>query len=125
MNLRGSDTALAMGRARSVAGIQDALGRTQGLPRLSTVAADSAGGTLFTQSQVLSRITDELAARCSTPLGRATYPAPGLAVMDRSRGDCAIGSDPDAVQPGVFGPGKAPTLQGAPYAENSKTVIKA
>ncbi|MGW5847480.1 penicillin acylase family protein [Streptomyces sp. NPDC055254] len=118
-NLRGSDTALAMGRARSVAGIQEALKRTQGLPWVNTVAADSAGGTLFTQSQVLPRITDELAARCSTPLGRATYPSSGLAVLDGSRGDCAIGSDPDAVQPGVFGPGKAPTLRDAPYAENS------
>ncbi|MFI7174281.1 penicillin acylase family protein [Streptomyces spororaveus] len=118
-NLRGSDTALAMGKARSVAGIQDALKRTQGLPWVNTVAADSAGGTLFTQTQVLPRITDELAARCSTPLGRATYPASGLAVLDGSRGDCAIGSDPDAVQPGVFGPGKAPTLRDAPYAENS------
>ncbi|MGW6710816.1 penicillin acylase family protein, partial [Streptomyces sp. NPDC054956] len=118
-NLRGSDTALAMGRARSVAGVQDALRRTQGLPWVNTVAADSAGGTLFTQSQVLPRITDELAARCSTPIGRATYPASGLAVLDGSRGDCALGSDPDAVQPGVFGPGKAPTLRDAPYAENS------
>ncbi|MFG2983427.1 penicillin acylase family protein [Streptomyces sp. NPDC048258] len=118
-NLRGSDTALAMGKARSVAGIQDALKRTQGLPWVNTVAADSAGGTLFTQSQVLPRITDELVARCSTPLGRATYPASGLAVLDGARGDCAPGSDPDAVQPGVFGPGKAPTLRDAPYAENS------
>ncbi|WP_329388847.1 penicillin acylase family protein [Streptomyces sp. NBC_01351] len=119
VNLRGSDTALAMGKARSVAGVQDALARTQGLPWVNTVAADSSGGTLFTQSQVLPRITDELAARCSTPLGRATYPASGLAVLDGSRGDCALGADPDAVQPGVFGPGKAPTLRGAPYAENS------
>ncbi|MFD9336986.1 penicillin acylase family protein [Streptomyces sp. NPDC060028] len=119
LNLRGSDTALALGKARSVSGVQDALRRTQGLPWVNTVAADSAGGTLFTQSQVLPRITDELAARCSTPLGRATYPASGLAVLDGSRGDCAPGSDPDAVQPGVFGPGKAPTLRDAPYAENS------
>ncbi|OEJ30734.1 penicillin acylase family protein [Streptomyces subrutilus] len=118
-NLRGSDTALAMGRSRSVGGIQDALRRTQGLPWVNTVAADSAGGTLFTQSQVLPRITDELAARCSTALGRATYPASGLAVLDGARGDCALGSDPDAVQPGVFGPAKAPTLRDAPYAENS------
>ncbi|MFE2329830.1 penicillin acylase family protein [Streptomyces sp. NPDC059385] len=119
VNLRGSDTALAMGKARSVAGIQEALARTQGLPWVNTVAADSAGGTLFTQSQVVPRITDELAARCSTPLGRATYPASGLAVLDGSRADCALGTDPDAVQPGVFGPGKAPTLRDAPYAENS------
>ncbi|MEU6312883.1 penicillin acylase family protein [Streptomyces sp. NPDC047014] len=118
-NLRGSDTALALGKARSVAGIQQALARTQGLPWVNTVAADSAGGTLFTQSQVLPRITDELAARCSTPLGRAVYPASGLAVLDGSRADCALGSDPDAVQPGVFGPARAPALRDAPYAENS------
>lgn len=125
VNLRGSDTALAMGRARSVAGTRDTFEHTQGLPWVNTVAADSAGGTLFTQTQVLPRSTDELAARCSTPLGRATYPASGLAVLDGSRGDCAIGSDPDAVQPGIFGPGKAPTLRDAPYSENSKTMIKA
>ncbi|MFD6464257.1 penicillin acylase family protein [Streptomyces goshikiensis] len=118
-NLRGSDTALALGKARSVAGVQAALKRTQGLPWVNTVAADSAGGTLFTQTQVLPRITDEFAARCSTPLGRATYPSSGLAVLDGSRADCALGSDPDAAQPGVFGPGRAPTLLNAPYAENS------
>ncbi|MET9700997.1 penicillin acylase family protein [Streptomyces sp. NPDC006529] len=119
LNLRAFDTALAMGRARSVAGIQDALRRTQGLPWVNTVAADSAGATLFTQSQIVPRITDELAARCSTPLGRATYPSAGLAVLDGSRGDCAPGSDPDAVQPGVFGPAKAPVLRDAAYVENS------
>jgi acyl-homoserine-lactone acylase len=119
LNLRASDTSLALGRARSVAGIEQALRTTQGLPWVNTVAADSAGRTLFTQSQVLPRITDELAARCSTPLGRATYPASGLAVLDGARGDCVPGSDPDALQPGVFGPGRAPTLRDAPYAENS------
>ncbi|MDJ0385584.1 penicillin acylase family protein [Streptomyces sp. G-G2] len=119
VNLRAFDTALAMGKARSVAGIQDAQRRTQGLPWVNTVAADSAGKTLFTQSQIVPRITDELAARCSTPLGRATYPSAGLAVLDGSRGDCALGSDPDAVQPGVFGPAKAPTLRDAEYVENS------
>ncbi|MEV7829854.1 penicillin acylase family protein [Streptomyces subrutilus] len=119
LNLRGSDTALALGRSRSVAGIREALARTQGLPWVNTVAADSAGGTLFSQSQVLPRITDELAARCSTPLGRATYPSSGLAVLDGARGDCAPGSDPDAVQQGVFGPAKTPALMGAPYVENS------
>ncbi|MGW0393686.1 penicillin acylase family protein [Streptomyces sp. NPDC003042] len=119
MNLRGSDTALALGKSRTVGAMRDALARTQGLPWVNTIAADSAGGTLFTQSQVLPRITDELAARCSTPLGKATYASSGLAVLDGSRGDCALGSDPDAVQPGVFGPGRAPTLRDAPYVENS------
>ncbi|MEU6805207.1 penicillin acylase family protein [Streptomyces neyagawaensis] len=118
-NLRFADTSLGFAKARGTADVLKALGRHQGLPWVNTVAADSAGHTLFTQSQVLPRITDELAARCSTPLGRATYPAAGVAVLDGARGDCAPGSDPDALQPGVFGPAKMPTLKDAPYAENS------
>ncbi|MFI6945884.1 penicillin acylase family protein [Streptomyces sp. NPDC050422] len=119
VNLRSGDTALGFSKARSTAGIKEALRRTQGLPWVNTIAADSSGHTFFSQSQVLPRITDELAQRCSTPLGRATYPASGLAVLDGSRSDCAPGSDPDAVQPGIFGPGRMPTVENAPYVENS------
>ncbi len=119
VNLRASDTALGFGKARSTDGVLDALRRTQGIPWVNTVAADAGGHSLFTQSQVLPRITDELAQRCSTALGRATYPAAGLAVLDGSRADCALGLDPDALQPGVFGPSAMPTLKDAPYAENS------
>ncbi|MGW0827253.1 penicillin acylase family protein [Streptomyces sp. NPDC002845] len=118
-NIRFTDISLGFGRARGTADVLRTLDRTQGLPWVNTIAADSAGHTLFTQSQVLPRITDELADRCSTPLGRATYPASGVAVLDGSRGDCALGSDPDAVQPGIFGPARMPTLKDAQYAENS------
>ncbi|MET9377392.1 penicillin acylase family protein [Streptomyces sp. NPDC002992] len=118
-NMRGSDTALGFARSRSTADILDTLRRVQGLPWVNTIAADAAGNSLFTQSQVLPRITDDLAQRCSTPLGRATYPASGVAVLDGSRTDCALGSDPDAVQPGVFGPSKMPVLRNAPYVGNS------
>ncbi|WP_406327527.1 penicillin acylase family protein [Streptomyces sp. NBC_00203] len=118
-NLRASDTALGFSKARSTTDVLAALQRTQGLPWVNTIAADSGGHSLFTQSQVLPRITDELAQRCSTPLGKVTYPSAGVAILDGSRGDCALGSDPDAVQPGIFGPAKMPVLKDAPYAENS------
>ncbi|MEU2656807.1 penicillin acylase family protein [Streptomyces sp. NPDC007325] len=118
-NLRGSDTALGFARARSTRDVAEALRRTQGLPWVNTVAADSSGHTLFSQSQVLPRITDELALRCSTPLGRVVYPASGLAVLDGSRTACGLGSDPDALQPGTFGPSRMPVLEDAPYAANS------
>ncbi|MGW0885951.1 penicillin acylase family protein [Streptomyces sp. NPDC002671] len=118
-NLRASDTELGFSKARSTDDVLRSLRRTQGLPWVDTIAADSAGHSLFTQSQVLPRITDELAKRCSTALGKEMYPAAGLAVLDGSRGDCAIGSDPDAIQPGIFGPAKMPVLRDAPYAENS------
>ncbi|MEU8548494.1 penicillin acylase family protein [Streptomyces roseoverticillatus] len=118
-SLRFTDSSLALGKSRSVRGIQDALRRTQGLPWVNTIAADSSGHSLYTQSQVLPRVTDELAGRCSTALGKQTFPEAGLAVLDGSRGDCAFGRDADAVQPGVFGPSAMPTLTDAPYAENS------
>lgn len=119
VNLRASDTALGFSRARDTDDVLTALRRTQGLPWVNTIAADSGGHSLFTQSQVLPRVTDELAARCSTPLGQVTYPSSGLAVLDGSRGDCALGRDADAVQPGIFGPARMPVLRDAPYAENS------
>ncbi|WP_373299905.1 penicillin acylase family protein, partial [Streptomyces albospinus] len=118
-DLRAPDTALGFSRATGVDGIARSLRRTQGLPWTNTVAADAAGHTLYTQSQVLPRITDDLARRCSTALGRATYPATGLAVLDGSRTGCALGRDPGAVQPGIFGPSAMPTLKDAPYVENS------
>ena len=118
-NLRAGDTALGFSKARDVSGIQDALRRSQGLPWVNTIAADSRGGSLFTQSQVLPRLTDELVGRCSTPLGKVTYPAAGMAVLDGARGDCTLGRDADAVEPGIFGPSRMPTLRDAPYAENS------
>ncbi|ATL32687.1 penicillin acylase family protein [Streptomyces formicae] len=118
-NLRGSDTDLGFGKARSTDGILKSLSDTQGLPWVNTVAADRHGHSLFTQSQVLPRITDDLAARCSTALGKVTYPASGVAVLDGSREDCALGSDEDAVQPGIFGPSRMPGLEDARYVENS------
>ncbi|WP_055523768.1 penicillin acylase family protein [Streptomyces graminilatus] len=118
-NLRFYDTSLGFSKARRTADILDSLDRHQGIPWVNTVAADSSGHSLFTQSQVLPRVTDELAAACSTPLGRVTYPAAGVAVLDGSRTDCAIADDPDAVAPGIFGPSRMPILKDTPYVENS------
>ncbi|MDT9683555.1 penicillin acylase family protein [Streptomyces sp. TRM76323] len=118
-NLRMADTSLGLAKARSTRDMAAALRRTQGLPWVNTVASDRNGGTLLAQAQVVPRITDELAGRCSTPLGRTLYPATGVAVLDGSRGDCVLGRDPDAVQPGIMGPARWPLLQDAPYAENS------
>ncbi len=101
-NLRFYDTSLGFSKARGTADVLDSLDRHQGIPWVNTVAADSSGHSLFAQSQVLPRITDELAAACSTALGRVTYPASGIAVLDGSRTDCAIGDDPDAVAPGML-----------------------
>ncbi|MEU3085995.1 penicillin acylase family protein [Streptomyces massasporeus] len=118
-NLRFADTSLGFSKARSTGDVLASLDRHQGIPWVNTIAADRAGHSLYTQSQVLPRITDELAGRCSTELGRTTYPASGIAILDGARGSCALGSDPGAVVRGIFGPARMPTLKDAPYAENS------
>ncbi|WP_405655994.1 penicillin acylase family protein [Streptomyces sp. RK9] len=118
-NLRVGEANLRFGQARSTQGVLRALRSTQGLPWVNTVAADRHGNSLYTQSQVLPRLTDDLVGRCSTALGKATYPAAGVAVLDGSRAQCALGTDKDAIQPGIFGPSRMPTLVNAPYAENS------
>ncbi|MGY1503173.1 penicillin acylase family protein [Streptomyces sp. QTS52] len=118
-NMRFYDTSLGFSKARGTADVLNSLDRHQGIPWVNTVAADSSGHSLFAQSQVLPRITDELAAACSTPLGKVLYPAAGVAVLDGSRAECAIGDDPDAVVPGIFGPARMPTLKDTPYVENS------
>ncbi|MGK5639929.1 penicillin acylase family protein [Streptomyces sp. URMC 126] len=117
--LRFVDSSLGLSKARDVKGVREALRRTQGLPWVNTIAADSGGHSLYTQSQVLPRVTDAVQRSCGTALGRQTYPASGLAVLDGSRGACALGKDRDALQPGIFGPSAMPTLVDAPYAENS------
>ena len=40
-------------------------------------------------------------------------------MLDGSRSACAWGTDADAVQPGIFGPGKLPFLERSDYVENS------
>ncbi|GAA4796481.1 penicillin acylase family protein [Streptomyces sanyensis] len=118
-NLRGLNTWFDLNRAQSTEEVQDALVRTQGMPWVNTVAADKAGRTLFSGVHAVPHITDELAKRCSTPLGASIFPGTGLAILDGSRKDCAWGSSADAVVPGLLGPGELPVLRRGDYVANS------
>jgi acyl-homoserine-lactone acylase len=118
-NMRGLNTWFELAQSRSTKDIVDALGRTQGVPWVNTIAADRAGHALYADVQVVPNVTDELAAQCDTPLGSAIFPSTGLSVLDGSRGDCAWGTDPDALVPGIFGPHRMPVLTRADYVENA------
>jgi acyl-homoserine-lactone acylase len=118
-NLRGLNTWFELGRTRSTKDVVDVLSRTQGVPWVNTIATDQSGHALFADIQVVPHVTDELAARCNTPLGNAIFPASGISVLDGTRTDCAWGSDPDAVAPGTFGPSRMPVLTRTDYVENS------
>src|SRR5207244_13616961 len=49
----------------------------------------------------------------------ATFQLLRLPVLDGSRSSCQWGSDPDAVEPGTFGPSHMPHLFRSDYVENS------
>lgn len=118
-NLRFVNTWLDFGRARSVGDIARGLARTQALPWVTTVAADRHGEALYADVSVVPHVTDELAARCNTPLGAAIFGATGLPVLDGARSDCAWGDDPDSVQQGTFGAARMPVQVREDYLLNS------
>ena len=106
-------------RARNVAEVDQVLKRNQGIPWVNTIAADSTGRAYYADISVVPHVTNEHAERCNVALGRGTYSLLRLPVLDGSRRDCEWGSDPDAVQPGILGPGKLPSLFRDDYVLNS------
>ncbi|HWO67832.1 MAG TPA: penicillin acylase family protein [Umezawaea sp.] len=118
-NLRFANSMERLSRAGDTASAFRALEDTQGLPWMNIFITDSRGKARYSQLHNVPNVTDERAASCNTELGKQTWAADGLAVLDGSRGDCAWGRDGDAVQPGVFGPSKLPSLQRDDFLENS------
>ncbi|WP_073490066.1 penicillin acylase family protein [Streptoalloteichus hindustanus] len=118
-NLRLLNTWYELGRTRSTDDVVRALSSTQGVPWVNTIATDRAGHALYADVQVVPHVTDELARRCSTALGRELFRTARVPVLDGSRGDCAWGRDPDALQPGTFGPKRLPVLQRSDYVVNA------
>ena len=105
--------------AQSVQEYKEILERNQGIPWVNSIAADSNGDAFYADISVVPHVTNEKAAVCNTALGRGTYEALGLPVLDGSLSACEWGSDPDAVEPGIFGPGNLPKLFRSDYVTNS------
>ncbi|WP_447040845.1 penicillin acylase family protein [Streptomyces sp. DSM 118878] len=118
-NLRAMNNWLALGRTRDTGDVRRAQARTQGLPWINTLAVDRRGKSYYSDIQVVPHVTDDLAKRCSTPLGEQLLGTSGVPVLDGGRGACAWGSDPDAVEPGLLGPGRLPRLERDDYVTNS------
>lgn len=118
-NLRGLNTWFELDQARSTGDIVQALSRTQGVPWVNTIATDRAGNALYADIQVVPHVTDGLAKACSTPLGQQTFPAAGLAILDGAKSSCQWGSDPGALEPGIFAPSRLPRQQSRDYELNA------
>lgn len=118
-NLRSGNTWFEMAQARDTRGIVKALSDTLGSPWVNTIATDKSGNATYADIQVVPHITDEMAQRCSTPLGSAVFPSTGVAVLDGAKTSCAWGNDPDAIVPGLLGPARQPQLNRNDYVANS------
>ncbi|MEO5653067.1 MAG: penicillin acylase family protein [Marmoricola sp.] len=108
--LRTIDTFLDMGRATGVRDLLARQDRGGGMPWVNTTAADRAGNVLYADHSVVPNVSNALAQKCMTPVGRALFQVAGLPGLDgtRATADCAWGTDADAQRPGILGPKNLP-----------------
>ena len=105
-------------QAQSVEELDEILRRNQGIPWVNTIGADSSGESYYADISVTPHVTDEQAQVCNTAAGNATFQALRLPILDGTRTDCEWESDPDAIQPGTFGPSNMPSLFRDDYVTN-------
>jgi acyl-homoserine-lactone acylase len=117
-NLRAMNEWLAMNKSQNLAQLRAAQDTYQGNPFTNTIAVDAGGTAYFADASVVPHVTDAHAARCiDTAESKARYPE--TFVLDGSTSACDWGSDPGAVQPGIFAPGRVPQLTRTDYVANS------
>jgi acyl-homoserine-lactone acylase len=90
--------------------------RYQGVPWVNTIASDRSGDAYYADISVTPKVTDEEADACNSEVGHAAFAALGLPFLDGSLSTCEWasplfgGPDPDAIDPGTFGPSSMPEL---------------
>ena len=115
-NIRSLNEWLAMGRSQSLGQLRRAENTYQGLPWMYTLATSTAGTVYFADASVAPHVSDAEAKPCEAGLPQ---PPGGPVTLDGSTTSCGWGSDPDAIEPGIFGPGHYPRLTRADYVANS------
>jgi acyl-homoserine-lactone acylase len=118
-NFRYLNHFFEVNQAQSSRAVLAVLKRNQGIPWVNTIASDDQGEALYADISVTPHVTDDKARTCGTVVGQATFTALRLPVLDGSRSACEWGSDPDAVQKGIFGPSHMPSLIRKDYVLNS------
>lgn len=108
--LRTVDTFLDMGKATSAKDLLARQDKGGGMPWVNTTAADRDGNALYADHSVVPNVSNSLAQKCMTPVGRVLFEVAGLPGLDgtRATADCAWGTDADAQRPGILGPKNLP-----------------
>lgn len=118
-NFRVFDHFLATDMATSAAQELRILKTYEGIPWVNTIVADRSGHALYADIGAIPHVTDAEAQACDTALGAVTFKLDRLPVLDGSRSACQWGSDPDSVEPGLFGGNELPSLMRRDYVTNS------
>jgi acyl-homoserine-lactone acylase len=118
-NLRSVNEWLAMGGSQNLAKLRAAQDAYQGLPWMYTLATDTSGTVFFTDSSVVPHVTNAEARRCRVDKGQGKSADGSIVILNGSTTACGWGSDPDAVEPGIFGPSHDPKLTRTDYVANS------
>ena len=119
--LRTVDTFLDMGKGTSVRDLLSRQDKAGGMPWVNTTAADRNGDVLYADHSVVPNVSNALAQKCMTPIGRVLFQVAGLPALDgtRAESDCAWGTDADAQRPGIFGPKNLPVAVRRDWVMNS------
>jgi acyl-homoserine-lactone acylase len=118
-NFRVFNHFLDVDSAQSVPEVLSILEKYQGIPWVNTIAADKRGNALYADIGVVPNVSNAHAEACDTALGAATFNLLGLPILDGSRSECNWENDPDAAEPGLFGPGHLPHLLREDFVTNS------
>ena len=98
-------------RAQSVRQLHAIERKYQGIPWVNTIAADRKGEAYYADIGSMPNLpNDKLSACEATPVGTGLRTAAGVFALDGSRSQCDMGSDPDAVSPGILSRDKQPYL---------------
>ena len=118
-NVRGLKQFREMGTARNLDEFAQALRTNLALPWVNTIAADRQGGAFYGDISTVPHVTKaKLAACADTPVALALSSA-RVYTLDGSTSQCDLGSDADAPQTGIFGPGNLPSLERRDFVQNS------
>ncbi len=118
-NVRSVNEWLAMARSENLAQLHAAQDTYQGLPWMYTLAADSSGTVYFADATVAPHVTAAEETRCQVDTGQGQRTDGTTIILDGSTSACGWGSDPDAIEPGIFGPSSYPQLTRTDYVANS------
>ena len=118
-NLRSVNEWLAMDRSQNLAQLRRAQDTYQGLPWVYTMAADASGTAYFADATVAPHVTTAELNRCQVDQNLGHNSDGDLIILNGSTSACGWGSDPDAIEPGIFGPRNYPKLTRADYVADS------